>query len=100
MVFFPNYQPTQLKMIPTKDYYTAPSQEVFDDIKQGATKLWNTYDNTYHYVDEKVNQIKDMTNIRDNYAYIVAMFDCFNQVKLIELVELPESKELVARLIN
>jgi len=87
-------------MIPSKDYYIAPSQEVFDDIKQGAIKLWNTYDNTYHYVDEKVDQIKDMSNIRDNYAYIVAMFDNFNQIKLIQLVELPEAKQLIIRLIS
>lgn len=69
------------------DYYTAPSQEVFDDIKENATKIWQTYDNTYHYVDEKLNQIKDIKNISDNAWFIVAMFDSNNQAKLITMVK-------------
>ena len=63
-------------------YYTAPKQEIFDEVKEKAIKLWNTYDNTYGYVDEKVGGIKDLENISDNVMYIVAMFDLINQRKL------------------
>ena len=87
-------------MINSKDYYKAPSQEVFEDIKQASIKLWQTYDNTYGYVDEKVDKIKDMRNISDNYAYMVAMFDSDNQIKLINLLEREDSKELVTKLID
>lgn len=68
------------------DYYKAPEQEVFDDIKRCAIAVWQTYDNTYGYVDEKVNQIKDIKNIKDNAGYIIAMFDGHNQRKLYNLV--------------
>ena len=87
-------------MINSKDYYIAPSQEVFDDIKQASIKIWKTYDNEFGYVDEKVGKIKEMKNIRDNYAFMIAMFDYFNQQKMLDLLELPESKDLVERLIS
>lgn len=68
-------------------YYIAPKDEVFEQIKAKATELWQTYDNTYGYVDEKVNRIKDIQNIRDNACYIVAMFDYPNQNKLLKMVD-------------
>ncbi len=63
-------------------YYTAPKTEQFEEVKEKAIELWNTYDNEFGYVDEKVNSIKDIGNIRDNFMYIVAMFDIQNQSKL------------------
>ena len=76
------------------DYYKAPEQKVFDEIKRCATALWMTYDNTYGYVDEKVNRIKDIKNIEDNTGYIIAMFDIFNQRKLYDMVG-TDSKEYI-----
>lgn len=35
------------------DYYKTPPQEIFEDIKENAIKIWQTYDNTYGYQDEK-----------------------------------------------
>jgi len=63
-------------------YYTPPSDEVFNEMKQLAIDLWNTYDNTYWYADEKVDKIKDIENIWDNFMYIFAMFDSDNQSKI------------------
>ena len=63
-------------------YYVAPSDEIFEEMKRLAIQIWQTYDNTYGYVDEKVGQIKDIGNIRDNFMYIYAMFDWENQNKL------------------
>lgn len=65
-------------------YYTEPLQESFEDMKSSAIEIWNQYDNTYGYVDEKVNQIKDIKNIKDNFMYIFAMFDMNNQFKLVQ----------------
>lgn len=81
------------------DYYKAPNQEVFDDIKTAALAIWRTYDDTYGYQSEKVNRIKDLKNISDNYGYIVGMFDSWNQNKLFRSVKLPETKELLKQLI-
>ena len=87
-------------MIPHKDYYTPPSQEIFDDIKQGATQIWKSYDDTYGYATEKVTKIKDLQNVSDNYAYMVAMFDQTNQVKLLLKVQRDDTRELISRLIS
>lgn len=65
-----------------KLYYQAPEDKIFDEVKQEAIKLWQTYDNTYGYVDEKVNRIKDLENIEGNFMYMIAMFDASNQIKL------------------
>lgn len=69
-----------------EDYYKTPPQKVFDEIKEAATKIWNTYDDTYGYRTEKLERIKNITNVSDNAWYIVAMFDSNNQAKLISMV--------------
>lgn len=71
------------------NYYTAPSDEIFNEIKDKAILLWKTYDNTYGYVDEKVDRIKTIKNFQDNAWYIVSMFDIDNQRKLLNLLETP-----------
>lgn len=71
-------------------YHTPPSQEIFDDIKQAAIQIWQSYDDTHGYASEKIDSIKDLKNVGDNYMYIVAMFDSNNQKKLMALLG-PES---------
>lgn len=75
-------------------YYTAPSDEIFEDIKQASIKIWNTYDDTYGYASEKINSIKDLQNVKDNYMYVVAMFDSSNQRILLATVK-PETAERI-----
>ena len=74
------------------DYYKAPTQEIFDDIKSRCIEIWKTYDDQFGYASEKVNSIKDLTNIRDNCLSIVARFDTNNMRKLLKLIE-PKSRE-------
>ena len=72
-----------------KEYYTAPSDEVFEDIKQAAMKLWvlvDTDHDAYGYATDKINRIKDIKNVSDNAWYMVAMFDDHNQVKLHDML--------------
>ncbi len=76
------------------DYYKAPSDEVFNDIKENAIKIWKTYDNTYGYVDEKIGRIKDLKNIGDNAWMMIAMFDPINQEKLLRMVK-SETMDLI-----
>ncbi len=68
------------------NYYDAPPQKVFDDIKENATKIWNTYSDEFGYRSDKIDRIKDIKNIQDNAWYIVAMFDYINQSKLLNMV--------------
>ena len=67
-------------------YYTPPTDEQFDELKEKAIKIWRQYDNTFGYVDEKVNSIKDLQNAGDNFMYIIAMFDMLNQTKLADML--------------
>jgi hypothetical protein len=80
-------------------YYTAPSDEVFEEIRQAAIRLWQTYDNQFGYVDEKVNAIKDIANVGDNWMYMVAMFDDQNQGKLFATLK-PETVALIREAIS
>lgn len=61
----------------------APSQEVFDEMKSIATDIWNTYDNEFGYVTEKLNRINSFDNIEDNAMVFYRMFDHINQGKFI-----------------
>lgn len=66
-----------------KTYYTAPPDHIFEEIKREAIKIWQSYDDTYGYATDKINRIKDVGNVKDNYAYIIAMFDTQNQRQLL-----------------
>jgi len=80
----------------SEEYYIAPPQKVFDEIKQASIEIWNTYDNQFGYVDEKMSRIKDLENIQDNAWYMVAMFDSPNQAKLLSKVS-PETATMIRR---
>lgn len=69
-----------------EDYYKAPPQKVFDEIKQASIEIWRTYDDEFGYATEKINSIKDLENVGDNAWYMVALFDIVNQHKLLEKV--------------
>lgn len=73
-------------MLTKKDYYTTPPQDIFNEIKSKSMELWETYDNTYWYVDEKLSFIRPIENNQDNWLYIVWMFDVYNQHKLLGMV--------------
>lgn len=79
-------------------YYTPPTDEQFEEVRRCAMEIWNTYDNTYGYVDEKVNQIKDIQNVGDNFMYMVAMFDDDNQKKLSNMVSAETRKAICDRI--
>lgn len=78
------------------DYYTAPSDAVFEEIKARAIEIWQTYDDTYGYATEKIERVKSITNVKDNWGFIVGMFDSPNQQKLLAKLS-PEAREKVAQ---
>ena len=78
------------------DYYSPPRQDIFEDIKENAIKIWQTYG----YADEKVGRIKDIQNISDNAWFIVAMFDTNNQGKLLTMVKSETAKIIKIALNN
>jgi hypothetical protein len=58
-----------------------PSETIFNEMLDIAVSIWNEYDNTYGYVDEKVNRIRGIENIQDNAMVFFRMFDWENQFK-------------------
>ncbi len=59
---------------------------IFDEMKAVAISVWQTYDNTYGYVTEKLNYINSIRNIQDNAMVFYRMFDYKNQAKMLELL--------------
>ena len=64
------------------NYYETQPQHIFNELKRLAIEIWSEYDNEFWYVDEKVNRIKDIKNIKDNIRFMYRMFDYENQQKL------------------
>ena len=65
-----------------KLYYTPPSDEQFDEVKREAMALWSTMGDEPSYSEDKIDRIEDIGNIKDNFMYMVAMFDGHNQALL------------------
>ena len=87
----------------TKLYYTAPSDEAFNELKKAAIELWTTRypeETSPYYAKEKVDRIKDIKNIDDNFMYMVAMFDLDNQRLLAEKLSLLTSKAVRDRMVD
>ena len=83
-----------------KLYYTPPTDEQFQELKEKAIEVWETYDNEYGYANGKVNAIKNIQNVSDNFMYMVAMFDIHNQEKLSNKLSNETKKEVRDRMID
>jgi hypothetical protein len=81
-------------------YYEPPSDECFEDLKENAIKLWQTYDDTYGYATEKIDRIKHIQNVGDNFMYMYAMFDWINQAKVKSMCKPETVNQLLLRLNN
>ena len=78
------------------NYYDTPPQEIFNDIKENAMKIWNTYSDEFGYRSEKTTHVEKIINYQDNAWYIVAMFDQSNQFKLMSMVQ-PKTNEMIIK---
>jgi hypothetical protein len=63
-----------------------PTIEIFNEIKASAISVWETYDNTYGYVTEKLEYINRLENIQDNVMVFYRMFDWVNQGKMLNML--------------
>lgn len=83
-----------------KLYYTAPSDEAFEEMKKECLTQWSTHDNKYGYVDEKTSRIKDMHNVQDNFMYMLAMFDQNGQRAVISRLTYPTQQAVRERMLS
>lgn len=81
-------------------YYTAPTEDAFNEMKAAAIKVWGKYDDTYGYATEKISRIKGIQNVQDNFMYILAMFDHLNQRDAIALLSEPTKDAVRERMID
>ena len=84
----------------TRLYYTAPSDEVFEDLKQKSIEVWKSKNAHPSYENEKVGYIEKIHNIGDNFMTIFAMFDHNNQRKVGEIISQATKNALNERLID
>lgn len=66
-------------------YYTPPTDEIFNEVRNVCMELWKEVDtdnDKFGYATGKINRIKDIANVSDNFMYMIAMFDIENQAKL------------------
>jgi len=85
-------------MTDTKLYHVAPSDTAFAEMKQECMAQWQTHDNTYGYVDEKVGRIEDLANVQDNFMYMLAMFDHGGQREVISRLTSPAKQAVRERM--
>ncbi len=87
----------------TKLYYTPPSDEIFNEVKEKCKELWKEVDtdnDEYDYATEKINRIKDIKNVDDNFMYMIAMFDYINIQKLSKKLSAEAKQAIYERLLS
>lgn len=72
-----------------------PTNEVFEDIKQAAIAVWQTYDNSYGYVDEKLERIEQINNYGDSWITFLGMFDLPNQERCVNNIKRKDTGEFL-----
>ena len=84
----------------TNLYYTAPDDPIFKEMKAVCIKVWGRYkDSPGGYMDEKINRIKDIQNISDNFMFMFAMFDMENQAEVVSKLTQETKQALLERMI-
>ncbi len=86
-----------------KLYYTAPSDELFNELKAACIETWKEVDHDHDkfgYATEKINRIKDIANVEDNFMYMVAMFSQNNHYILAEKLSEECRDAIRARMID
>lgn len=84
----------------TKLYYTPPTDQEFNELKEKAIEIWSTMGDEPSYSKEKIGRIKDIQNVGDNFMYMVAMFDQGNQERLAEMLSEDTRKAVRARMVD
>lgn len=74
------------------------SNKHFNELKRAAIEIWNTYDDTYGYRSEKLAQINNIKNIKDNYTTIITMFDNNNLALLAQKLKKETREELADKI--
>ena len=69
-------------------------------MKKACMEVWGEKGNEGGYRDEKIDRIKDIGNIQDNFMYMFAMFDENNQRQVVEKLSGESRKAVRERMIS
>ena len=62
--------------------HDTPSIDIFNEMKQAAIAIFETYDDTYGYASGKIQRIESITNLQDNAMVFYRMLDPLNQATM------------------
>jgi hypothetical protein len=57
----------------TKLYYKSPKDDYFEELRSVCIRYWSTFDDTFGYATEKINQVKSFENNDGNFMTMVKM---------------------------
>ena len=60
------------------------TDEIFNEVKGLVTQIWETYDNTFGYVDEKMSIVNSLPQEWDSIILMIRMFHVHLQMKILE----------------
>lgn len=78
-------------------YYEAPSDEIFNEVREACAVVWKEVSDYPSYLEEKLTKI-DIDNVRDNFMYLVALFDVDNQRRLFSLLSEEAKTAIIDRM--
>jgi len=57
------------------DSFKPPKQIIFNEIKGACIDMWNTFDNTWGYVDDRLFMVEQIHNTGGDVMFLLNMFD-------------------------
>lgn len=77
-------------------YYTPPSKEVFEEVRNASIEIVGAKD----YSKDDVNKLKSLRNVGDNFMWMIARFDVPNQRDLASRIGINARADITARMID
>ena len=81
-------------------YCVAPEDKYFDELKKKAIEVWGRYIDASIYALGKINEIKDVKNVRGNFMHIVTMFDMSDQKQLSKKLSVETRRAVRERMVD
>jgi hypothetical protein len=82
----------------TKLYYKSPKDRHFEELRSVCIRYWSTFDDTFGYATEKINQVKSFENNEGNFMTMVKMIHPLAWEVIAEVLSLETRNHVSIRL--
>jgi hypothetical protein len=82
----------------TKLYYKSPKDSHFEELRSVCVRYWSTFDDTFGYATEKINQVKSFENNEGNFMTMVKMIHPLAWEVIAEVLSLETRNHISIRL--